>query len=136
MTNKDMMYNVSRASQQNAGDCRRVGSVWLSAEAETILLDEIRKEHAYSKQAAQLISLAVAAAVGANRTKITPCPPPWTVLRELISCPTCLAYKEGFIRGGQDGFCQDCGNHLSRMGKKKRSQALSTASRPWGGVMQ
>jgi rubredoxin len=130
-----MMMKAHSASDGSTVACKRVGSVWLSAEAEKILLDEIRAEHAYAREAAQQITQAVEKAAGVKRTKVRPGAAPWTILREVITCPVCLAYRDGFSGASRDGFCPQCGTHHSLVCKQKgRAKMVLSGSRPWGGA--
>lgn len=49
--------------------------------------------------------------------------PRQTVLGEVITCNTCLAYLDGFFRAPKTGFCPVCGVHLSTMKKRQERKA-------------
>lgn len=65
-------------------------------------------------------------------TSVRPVGPPWVILREVVTCPLCQAYKDGYAKAGADGFCDACGTHMSLIKKVRRNRTALTGSKMWG----
>jgi hypothetical protein len=53
---------------------------------------------------------------------ISTCRPRVRILREILTCPVCQAYRDGYIKIPADGFCRECGSDVEKLARTtKRS---------------
>jgi len=45
------------------------------------------------------------------------------LLGEIITCNTCQAYLDGFVRASKTGFCPVCGVHMPTMKRRQERKA-------------
>ena len=59
--------------------------------------------------------------------------PEVVVLGEIMTCPICLAYRDGYMKAPRDGFCLRCGRHMGSIRKASARAHKKRPNRPFAG---